>query len=167
MTFAGCVELTPAGELASVHWFKRLDSVVRVGSAGSLTISAPGQHPIAPLHSPPPAPTAVQAWSAKASKNPDVADVLAHMGRADNWYDLYKAIEVCEEIAGDERKLAGFAGVNKTRLKMIRTTANHYRHARTYKPPNAPTFAEAHAFVCEVVRNTLAKAPASPERTFD
>jgi hypothetical protein len=152
--FAGAVELDEAGQLVSVHWMKHIHTTVRARS-GALSIETNG----APLPPKPPAESSVQAWSAKAAANRDIAQLLTHTGRADNWIDLYKALETCERIAGGLHRVAAFAGVSEARYKTVRATANHHRHAKAHLPTDPPTFAEAHAFVTEVVRNVLGKAP--------
>lgn len=63
------------------------------------------------------------------------AELLLHIARADNWFDLYKAIELAELIKGGEHKFY-MALKDQTDCKIwkcVRSTANHYRHA----PPKA------------------------------
>lgn len=79
---------------------------------------------------------AIAAADKDASDNR--AELLLHIARANNWFDLYKAMELAETIMGGEHELTkalkaqGLGGDHKI-WKGVRNTANHYRHA----PPKA------------------------------
>lgn len=104
---------------------------------------------------PTPTPTPAQQWVASALDNEDIADLLTFFGRADNWFDLYKTIEMAEKIEGGEHALrANFPG-----LKLAKMTANSHRHARGYVPESPISFQEAHEVVGRVVRTLLSKQP--------
>ena len=109
----------------------------------------------APLPPPPPEPSASQRWISSADDHDakgDVAthradllsDLLVHLGRCDNWFDIYKTIEFAELLAGGEHKLQNLAGTDRARIKNARVTANFHRHARTHRPDNPVTLNEAH-----------------------
>ncbi len=79
---------------------------------------------------------AIAAADKDASNNR--AELLLHIARTDNWFDLYKAMELAEAIKGGEYKfkkalLAQGLGNDCEVWKGVRKTANHYRHA----PPKA------------------------------
>lgn len=111
-------------------------------SAVSVTISRDG----VPLPAPPPQPSSVQRWqqAAEASAPDDeaakkradlVADLLVYLGKCDNWFDVYKAIEAAEKLAGSEHTLLRLAGSDRPAIKDAKTTANYYRHARSTSKP--------------------------------
>lgn len=104
---------------------------------------------------PPPTPTDAQHWIRAAMDDGDIADLLSFLGRADNWFDLYKAIEMAEKIAGNHHKLLHLLGDDAKAFKNVRTTANWHRHARTHKPAAPATLEEARVFVNHAVRMAL------------
>jgi len=85
----------------------------------------------------------------------DVADFLIFFGDADNWFDLYKTIEMAEKIGGGEHALTAIF----PRLKLAKTTANSHRHARRhqrgYVPPTPLSFGDAYEVVRDVVSAVL------------
>lgn len=106
----------------------------------------------------PPSPTEAQRYIQSAIRNDDVADLFTFVGRADNWFDLYKAMEMAENLVGGEHKLQALLKDGAVDFKNARNTANFYRHARpSYTPPNPATFDEAHALVLHAVLVALAK----------
>lgn len=48
---------------------------------------------------PPPRPSPLQNWLQEADTSSDRADLLEHLARADNWYDVYKSAEIIRRIA--------------------------------------------------------------------
>jgi hypothetical protein len=72
-----------------------------------------------------------------------IADLLVHVGRCDNWFDIYKTIELAEKLADGEHSLQKLLRADSGTLKNARTTANFYRHARAIKPTNLASLAEA------------------------
>ena len=96
-----------------------------------------------PLPPPPPTPSQPQKWNLVAEKNDDVSDLLDHFGRADNWHDIYKTIEIAEHLAGSEHKLWKILGSDARLAKNLRTSANYYRHAKAYRPPKLLSLKEA------------------------
>tara|TARA_R110002049_G_scaffold306155_2_gene504137 strand:- start:3632 stop:4345 length:714 start_codon:yes stop_codon:yes gene_type:complete len=102
----------------------------------------------------PPSPTEAQRYIQSAIRNDDVADLLTFVGRADNWFDLYKAIEMAEKLAGGEQKLQALLKGGAADFKNARTTANWHRHARAHKPRRPATFDEA----CSLVRHAVLAA---------
>jgi len=100
----------------------------------------------------PPEASAAQRWMHAAESDDDIADLLVYTGRADNWFDIYKAIELAERIVGSEQALSKLLGPSGAQVKNMRTTANFYRHARKYRPPVLTTQDEAASLLRSVVR---------------
>ena len=103
---------------------------------------------------PPPEPSASQRWISSADDHDaacDVAhhradlvsDLLVHLGRCDNWFDVYKTIELASRIAGNEHKLLERAGRDRASIKNAKATANLDRHARPNGLPTRVTLPEA------------------------
>ena len=69
-----------------------------------------------------------------ATTDDDVADLLEQHGKADDWYEMYKAVELAERIAGGEHKLRQLLGGSAADCKNFKQTANFYRHARAPRP---------------------------------
>jgi hypothetical protein len=107
----------------------------------------------------PPCPSMAQRWIKIADDNDDVADLLSFTGRADNWFDIYKALEVAERLAGgDEKQLASVTGGSWPEVKRTKQTANAERHAHRGKhlpPRNPTTLSEARSVLAFVVRTLL------------
>ena len=112
-------------------------------SATGVTLNSDGSVP----QSPPPQPSKVQAWFAKAMTDDDTGDFLYHVGNANNWYELYKAIEMLETIVGGERKLREALASKVSGWKTMRTTANYHRHARGHRPTQLTDFRTAKSLV--------------------
>ena len=119
---------------------------------------------------PPPEPSVAQRWLRMADENDDIADLLTFVGRADNWFDIYKALEVAERLAGgSERQLATVIGASWGDVKRTKQTANSERHAHRGKhsPPADPTsLSDARSLLAFVVR-TVMGAVESPASTAD
>ena len=143
------------------HAFLFLESAAiafcRFGGSANLTLRGPNGEPL-PASKPPP--SEPQRWLRLADKNDLLAELLDHFGRADNWYDIYKTIEVAEKVVGGEKALRGTLGVLGKDLKDVRTSANHHRHFRGYKPESLKTLADAKALLAQVVRATLSAVEA-------
>ena len=107
---------------------------------------------------PPPEPSATQGWMQASESNDDIADLLVYAGRADNWFDTYKAVEIAERMVGGEHNLQKLVGPASTQLKNMRSTANFYRHARGYyKPPVLTTQDEARSLLASIVRTVISR----------
>jgi hypothetical protein len=132
---------------------------VRLRGAGILTADVEQRdangNPVPP---PPPEPSAAQRWIAAAEKNDDLADLLVFAGRADNWFDIYKAIEMAERLSGGEHKLLGLLGASATACKNLKETANTYRHARPNRRPQVPVeLAAAKPLLSHIVSTVFAQ----------
>lgn len=87
-------------------------------------------------------PSNLQRWNASLSDSDLIRDLMMFVGRANNWFDIYKALEIAIDLFGNEKELET---VLKNRggpdLKKLKRTANHYRHATKHNslpqtPPN-------------------------------
>jgi hypothetical protein len=97
-----------------------------------------------------------------AEQSADVMDLLVQMGRADNWYDLYKAIELAERLVGGEPALRNLMGHQSGAFKAVRTTANFFRHARTHRPGTLSTMEDARALLAQAVEIVLRRTSPRP-----
>lgn len=86
------------------------------------------------------------------------ADLLVYAGRADNWFDIYNAVELAERIVGGNHELPKRLGSAASQVKAMREMANFYRHPRGFRPTFLTTQDEAVALLAFVVRTVLAKA---------
>ena len=105
----------------------------------------------------PPEPSAAQKWIKAAEENDGIADMLVFAGRADNWFDIYKAIELAERLSGGEHKLPKLLGDSRAECQNMRKTANFYRHARTHRPKVLTNLTEAKPLLSFIVRTVLAR----------
>ena len=109
----------------------------------------------------------MQKWLRQSEANDDQAkdqaELLIHLSRADNWFDLYKTVELTQGMNGGQHKLQEALAADGKEWDRVRRTANHYRHAPGSKhstlPDNPPTFKEARDFVLRVVSRLLISAP--------
>ncbi len=106
----------------------------------TITTYGPDGQPLPPS---PPQPSKVQLWNQAALNNDNVADLLEQVARADNWYDIYKSVEILQAMSGGERNLKQRLGSSGGDFKKMRTTANYYRHARAPYPPHPLTNLQA------------------------
>lgn len=134
-----------------------ISGVTRIRATG--TVIGPDGKPVPPP--PPPGP----GYLARASTDPDAAEVFAYLSRPDwpTWYDLYKVYEVMRS----SRKLTlarQAAGFSKDEMSRFTRTANHpgasgaaARHARdSSEPPENPmTLQEGDVFIRQVIRAWL------------
>jgi hypothetical protein len=147
-------------ELGQVHFtvFAELHDRVRVTDSFTAEVRDANGNLIPP---PPPQPSAAQRWIKAAEDNDDIADLLVFAGRADNWFDIYKAVEMAERLVGGERNLPPVLGpLAKEFARMQRTANSMHRHApRKFQPPAAPTsLDEARSILSFVVRTVLDRA---------
>ena len=105
-----------------------------------------------------PQPSQAQRWLNAAQANDDIADMLVFAGRADNWFDIYKALELAQTLAGGRpaRKLNALLGESGDEFERMWRTANTHRHARDNNPPPTPmALREAIALLPFVIRTVL------------
>ncbi len=109
-----------------------------------------------PLPPPPPQPSQPQAWNRLAEQNDDISDLLDHFGRADNWYDIYKTIEVAAHLVDGKHRLWKIAQPETKACRNLDQNANFYRHARGVKRPDQPlSVSEAKPLLAWLVRAVL------------
>ena len=123
--------------------------------------------------SPPPRPSAAQRWLGLAARDDVVADMLVFAGRADNWFDVYKAIELAERLAKrrhggkkvkGEGALAALLGPSAKAFETMRQTANYHRHAPNpaIKPKVLTTPEQAESLLSFIVTTVLAREMGGP-----
>lgn len=104
---------------------------------------------------PEPAPSSIQMWIEKAGKDERVADVLLFLDRADNWFDLYKAIETVQSIyPGGSRLLDELYPA----WEIVRRVANRARHAPVSwrpLPKDPPSLEEAKKIIFDILKAVL------------
>lgn len=90
----------------------------------------------------------------RAGANGTTSDTLIFLTRADNWFDIYKAMECIESLGGGTRALIAMW----PEWKGARQTANCHRHAPSLRhpmPTNAPSLEEVRALVLKAARQIL------------
>jgi hypothetical protein len=109
---------------------------------------------------PPPQPSAVQAWAELAEEDELLEDALVYFGRSTDWFDIYKALECLIMRAGGEEEFLALGWAQKTQIKRLKQTANSARHARKkYDPPENPMGSEeAHSLVGDLLRRAFDEA---------
>lgn len=111
---------------------------------------------------PPPSPSRAQRWASLGRSYDVVADMLDHYGRADNWFDIYKTIELAEALFGGEHKLKRTLGPRAADAKRLKQSANFYRHARQVEPDDLLSLGNASLLLGDLMQIVLdAKAPSS------
>ena len=104
----------------------------------------------------PPKPSTAQMWIEAAEKDGAIADMLVFAGRADNWPDIYKALELAKLLVGGKDNLLKLLGDLSEECKNMGETANSHRHARPNRPPPFPTsLTEAKPLLGYIVRTVL------------
>lgn len=97
----------------------------------------------------------LQKWIKAADSDETRADLFVHLSRADNWYDLYKSLELIRRLAGSATEVQRIVGTDWDEWRRVWQTANCHRHApdtATYPfPPNPPTLAEARKLMLKAV----------------
>lgn len=118
-----------------------------------------------PLPPPPPQPSQPQLWNSLAEHNDDVSDLLDQFGRADNWYDIYKTLEIAAHIQRGKHKLWRLLDAEAGSCRNLDQTANYYRHARGAKRPTKPTaLHNAKPLLAYIVRSVLEEELARPHK---
>lgn len=101
----------------------------------------------------------VQKWLGAADSNANHAELLIHLHRADNWYDIYKCMELLRSLIGDSMKMKSELGSDWDQWELVWRTANCHRHAPDQSkyplPVNRPGLADARTFVPRTVSRVL------------
>jgi len=106
---------------------------------------------------PPPRASLTQSWIQAARTDDDIADLLRYAGHSDNWYDIYKAMELLCRLAGGKNKLSSMLGDSAGAVEHMRETANIYRHARPHRTLVPTTLCAAKPLLAFAIRTVLAK----------
>lgn len=96
----------------------------------------------------------LQLWLKRASTDVVTSDLLAFLARADNWFDLYKAMECVEKLVGGSKRAIS----NHSDWERVRQTANYHRHAPAPQrplPKRPVTLVEAQAILFPVASQVL------------
>jgi len=104
--------------------------------------------------------TAVQRWFRQPEGDRNRDDLFLHLTRLDNWYDLYKSMEIVRRMTG-QTKLNAMLGGDRKRWNDIWQTANCNRHApdpvKYPLPVLTPAFDGAREFVLQHIAKVLEK----------
>lgn len=125
-------------------------------SSATVTVRNPDGSIPAPAPPALPAASLAQLWL-DAGATDYVEELLVYAGRADNWFDLYKLIEVSEVIHGGEHALREAY----PDIKAAKVTANIYRHSRAkglQLPPNLLAFEDVKARAFHAARLALERS---------
>lgn len=117
----------------------------RVRARGVVGAGSPEEEPSASI---------MQVRLQKADKEPIMSDLLTFITRADNWFDLFKAMELVERLIGGEARAQAIS----SEWKRVRQTANRHRHAPSPKhtlPRNPPQVPEARAVLLAVASTAV------------
>jgi hypothetical protein len=78
---------------------------------------------------PPPEPSQAQRWVQVAQHSDDVGDMVIFAGRAEDWFDIYKALDLAQSLAGGRpgRKLNALLGGASDEFERMWRTANMHR----------------------------------------
>ncbi len=81
---------------------------------------------------PPPTESQMQAWSRESDHDDTRADLFTLLARADNWFDIYKTMELARKIAkGKNAVKAALSKADFDEWERIWQTANCARHGQT------------------------------------
>lgn len=147
-------------ETGNIHFHVFMEGKARVRSMLSGTLEV--RNPDGSLPPPPPSePSPAQKWLETSERTDNIAEMLMFTGRSDNWFDIYKAFELAEELAppvpGKSQRKALYALVgNRREVERLIRTANMGRHARPDDPPDDPmSLEEAQRWLSFVLRVVL------------
>jgi hypothetical protein len=152
--FGGATQIDKNG---NKHTTVFLESTLAIGAftgAATLTVLGPDGAPAPP---PPPAQTEAQRWNALAQADSLLSDALGHASRADDWFEIYKAIESLEARHGGEKPLLELGLIPQSDLKRLKRTANAHRHAkRKFDAPGDPVeLSEAKLMLHTLIRRAI------------
>ncbi len=140
------------GSIASTVFAEGAANIGNVTLSATATITDTHGEFISP---PPPAPSTAQRWFHAALDDPKIADLLTFVGQADNWFDVYKAMEMLRFVACSEHDLLTELGSRAPDFKNARWTANWHRHARATRPQSPASLDEARTLLYWAVETIL------------
>lgn len=116
-----------------------------------------------PVPPPPPQPSQPQVWNELADLQDDLSDLLDQFGHADNWYDIYKTIEVAAHVVGSKHRLWKLLDPETKACRNLDQTANFYRHARgAQSPKERVSLADAIPLLAWIVRRVFETRRVAP-----
>ena len=122
-----------------------------------------------PAPSPPPEPSNAQRWLLIAADDDLLADALTYVARGDDWFDVYKALEclIGRFGGGKEGDFLALGWANAEKIKLLKRTANSWRHSRRGRPgvvpPDPPMErSEARDLLARLMVRAFDEAGASP-----
>lgn len=149
----GVCKIDEEGRQHSTVFMEALSlNVGRFRLSATVTQIGPDGKPV-PL--PPPRPSKPQEWNRLAEANDNISDLLEHAGRADNWYDIYKTLELADLVMGKNRRFEKMFTKDEADIDLLKSSANFYRHARAYRPPNLLSLTEARPILSYAVKKVL------------
>ncbi|MFG1201988.1 hypothetical protein V5F29_06305 [Xanthobacter aminoxidans] len=94
-------------------------------------------------------PSILQNWIELSERNDLVSELFIHLERMNDWFDVYKSIEILERFSGDKRRVKKMTALDGREWDRVRQTANSFRHApgKCAAPQNPPSLEESIAFV--------------------
>lgn len=105
-----------------------------------------------------PSETLLQRWFREAEQDGLRADLFSHLTHVDNWFDLYKSMEIVRRMVG-KSKLNSMLGGEKKQWETVWQTANCHRHApdptKFPLPVPTPQFDDARDFVLKQIAKVL------------
>jgi hypothetical protein len=112
---------------------------------------------------PPPQPSEVQLWAMAADNECWLNDALIYLGKATDWFDIYKTLECLIKKSGEGKEKDFFAlkWVDEDEIVRLKWTANWVaRHARRkfQRPPKPMELPEARRLVGQLLRRALEEA---------
>ncbi|QYO75340.1 hypothetical protein [Devosia salina] len=104
-------------------------------------------------------PSRMQKWISDAESDSLKSDLFAHLARADNWFDLYKSMELAQRLLGGNKPAAKVIGSDWSEWTKVWQMANCARHAPDpvkYPLPDPPReFGPSRQFVLKVLTRIL------------
>lgn len=133
--FGGVVRIHEDGRQDAFAFGEMIAFETRCVARFTAVLLGPDGKPVPPST---PHPSPPQLWNELAEAEDDLSDLLDHFGRSDNWYDIYKTIEIAAHLVGGEHRLWKVLEPEARQSKNLKQTANFYRHARGSPLPAEP-----------------------------
>ena len=96
---------------------------------------------------------------ALSDANPLVSEALTYSGRADNWFDLFKLLEVIQTAVGSRENIWKLGWATRGEITRFAMTANHVRHAKKPRPAHALHLDQAQDLMRRVLTRWLDSLP--------
>jgi hypothetical protein len=109
-------------------------------------------------HAKPAEESRMQSWFREAETDELRAELFSHVSRSDNWFDLYKSMELLRSLVSDQ-VISKALGADHQAWRDVWQTANCYRHApnpgKFPLPANPPGLEQAREFVLKAIPRAL------------